>query len=91
MSSNGPLDGRPDGDDIVDEMLSLGSVIRLDDGTVADPSTPLSRRPSSRSLPLTGEPGMKFGIFYEHQLPRPWDRVQRATADRRRPRPDRAG
>ena len=31
------LDGRPDGDDIVDEMLSLGSVIRLDDGTVADP------------------------------------------------------
>jgi hypothetical protein len=31
------LAGRPDGDDILDEMLSLGSVVRLDDGTVADP------------------------------------------------------
>ena len=31
------LDGRPDGDDIVAEMLSMGTVIRLDDGTVADP------------------------------------------------------
>jgi hypothetical protein len=29
--------GRPDADDIVAEMLSLGSVVRLDDGTVADP------------------------------------------------------
>jgi hypothetical protein len=28
---------RPDGDDIMDEMLSLGSVVRLEDGTVADP------------------------------------------------------
>ena len=34
---------------------------------------------------------MKFGIFYEHQLPRPWTRDQRAAADRRRPRPDRTG
>jgi len=32
------LADRSDRDDIVDEMLSLGSVIRLDDGTVADPS-----------------------------------------------------
>ena len=33
-----PID--PIADDIVDEMLSLGSVIRLDDGTFADPPTP---------------------------------------------------
>ena len=32
------LADRPDRDDIVDEMLSLGSVVRLADGTVADPS-----------------------------------------------------
>ncbi len=32
------LAGRPDGDDLVDEMLSLGSVVRLADGTVADPA-----------------------------------------------------
>jgi hypothetical protein len=31
------LAGRNDADDIVDEMLSLGSVIRLGDGTVTDP------------------------------------------------------
>ncbi len=31
------LAGRSDGADIVDEMLSLGSVVRLDDGTVTDP------------------------------------------------------
>ncbi len=31
------LAGRGDADDILDELLSLGSVIRLDDGTVADP------------------------------------------------------
>jgi hypothetical protein len=36
------LDGRPDGDDVVDEMLSLGSVIRLPDGTVADPEAAAS-------------------------------------------------
>ena len=30
------LAGRPDRGDVVDEMLSLGSVIRLDDGTFAD-------------------------------------------------------
>jgi hypothetical protein len=35
------LAGRPDADDIVAEMLSLGSVVRLDDGTVADPSDTL--------------------------------------------------
>ncbi len=32
------LAGRPDADEIVDEMLSLGSVIRLHDGTFADPA-----------------------------------------------------
>jgi hypothetical protein len=31
------LEGRADRDDIVDEMLSMGSVVRLEDGTVADP------------------------------------------------------
>jgi hypothetical protein len=31
------LAGRPDRDDVLDEMLSLGSVVRLDDGTVGDP------------------------------------------------------
>jgi hypothetical protein len=31
------LDGRPDRDDVIDEMLSMGSVVRLEDGTVADP------------------------------------------------------
>ena len=75
------LAGRPDGDDIVDEMLSLGSVVRLEDGTVADPTPrsrltgpPIGHRPDIRTDPMTrGEgPGMKFGIFYEHQLPRPW-------------------
>ncbi len=30
------LSGRSDGGDIIDEMLSLGSVVRLEDGTVAD-------------------------------------------------------
>ena len=34
------LAGRSDRDDVVDEMLSLGSVIRLDDGTFIDPSGP---------------------------------------------------
>ena len=33
---------------------------------------------------------MKFGIFYEHQLPRPWDARQRVRAAPARPRPDRA-
>ena len=32
------LDGRPDGDDIIDEMLSLGSVVRRSDGSMADPA-----------------------------------------------------
>jgi hypothetical protein len=31
------LAGRADRDDVIDEMLSLGTVVRLDDGTVADP------------------------------------------------------
>jgi hypothetical protein len=31
------LAGRTDGDDLVEEMLSLGSVVRLADGTIADP------------------------------------------------------
>jgi hypothetical protein len=35
------LAGRPDRDDVLDEMLSLGSVVRLDDGTVADPEPSL--------------------------------------------------
>jgi len=30
------LAGRPDGDDIIDEMLALGSVVRREDGTVVD-------------------------------------------------------
>ncbi len=34
---------------------------------------------------------MKFGIFYEHQLPRPWDDGQRAPAHPGRARPGRAG
>ena len=36
-------------------------------------------------------PPMRFGIFYEHQLPRPWDGGRRAEADLRRARPGRAG
>ena len=75
------LDGRPDGDDLVEEMLSLGSVVRLDDGTVADPTPPSQLTtgsgapdPAHRPAPRDdrGDQGMKFGIFYEHQLPRPW-------------------
>jgi hypothetical protein len=31
------LAGRPDGDDVMGEMLSLGSVVRREDGSVADP------------------------------------------------------
>jgi len=31
--------GRSDADDIIDEMLSLGSVVRMSDGTVVDPTT----------------------------------------------------
>ena len=58
------LDGRSDADDLWDEFLSLGTVRR--------PATaPGSTRPM-----LAGKPPrciMKFGIFYEHQLPRPWD------------------
>ena len=34
---------------------------------------------------------MKFGIFYEHQIGRPWERGHRAPADPGRPRPGRAG
>ncbi len=34
------LAGRPDRDDLVEEMLSLGSVVRLDDGTLADGPRP---------------------------------------------------
>jgi len=34
------LSGRSDAVDIIDEMLSLGSVVRLDDGTVADAGGP---------------------------------------------------
>jgi hypothetical protein len=29
--------GRADADDIIDEMLSLGTILRLDDGTLVDP------------------------------------------------------
>ncbi len=36
------LAGRADGEDIIDEMLSFGSVVRLDDGTVCDPPGPTS-------------------------------------------------
>ena len=35
------LAGRPDADDLVDEMLSLGSVVRAEDGTLSDPTGPL--------------------------------------------------
>jgi hypothetical protein len=34
------LAGRADGEDVIEEMLSLGSVVRLDDGTVSDPPEP---------------------------------------------------
>ncbi len=34
---------------------------------------------------------MKFGIFYELQLPKPWRSRRRVRADTARPRPDRAG
>ena len=34
---------------------------------------------------------MKFGIFYEHQLPAAVGRIERVATARRRPRPDRAG
>jgi hypothetical protein len=34
--------GRPDGDDLVEEMLSLGSVVRADDGTLTEPPGPLA-------------------------------------------------
>jgi hypothetical protein len=37
------LSGRADADDLVEEMLSLGSVVRATDGTLTDPpgTTPL--------------------------------------------------
>jgi hypothetical protein len=35
------LAGRPDGDDLVEEMLSLGSVVRADDGTLSEPPGPV--------------------------------------------------
>jgi hypothetical protein len=35
------LDGRPDGDDLVEEMLSLGSVVRGADGSLTEPAGPL--------------------------------------------------
>jgi hypothetical protein len=34
----GALAGRPDSGDIIEEMFSLGSVVRMDDGTVGDPT-----------------------------------------------------
>ncbi len=34
--------GRPDGDDLVEEMLSLGSVVRAGDGTLTEPPSPLA-------------------------------------------------
>ena len=34
--------GRPDGDDLVEEMLSLGSVVRAGDGTLTEPPGPLA-------------------------------------------------
>ncbi len=37
-----------------------------------------------------GTTDMKFGIFYEHQLPRPWDARQRVPAAPAVARPDRA-
>ena len=36
------LSGRPDGDDLLEEMLSLGSVVRADDGSLSEPPGPLS-------------------------------------------------
>ncbi len=35
--------GRPDADDLVEEMLSLGQVVRAADGTLSDPPSPLAR------------------------------------------------
>ena len=71
--------GRPDAGDLVDEMLSLGSVIGLDDGTVAmRDARPDGRRHEVRDLlRAPAAPAL--------------DRDQRAAADHRRPRPDRAG
>ena len=34
------LAGRPDRDDVIEELLSLGTVRRLSDGTLVDPDDP---------------------------------------------------
>ncbi len=65
-------------------------------GRLSRPRAPTSCRPSSTHLGAerhrtTAGPAMKFGIFYEHQLPRPWDRGSRAPAHPGRARPGRAG
>ena len=84
--------GRADADDLIDEMLSLGTVIRR-------PTA--HRRPEHRRARLAldrratrtiraSRGTMKFGIFYEHQLPAPVGRRQRAAADPGRARPGRA-
>ena len=51
--------GRPDADDLIEEMLSLGPWSGCPTASVA------GCRGGGRPV--------KFGIFYEHQLPRPWD------------------
>ena len=55
--------------------------------------TATTSSPSSTRWPTPPPPrdAMKFGIFYEHQLPRPWDGGQRAQAHPGRARPGRAG
>ncbi len=40
--SSDALAGRPDGDDLMEEMLSLGSVVRAGDGTLTEPPGPLA-------------------------------------------------
>ena len=59
-------------------------MVRRSDGSVADPAGT-----SPRGLESLGRPGstkeapVKFGIFYEHQLPRPWNETseQQLIAD----------
>ena len=47
--------------------------------------------PAPTRSPAAKEPIMKFGIFYEHQLPRPWSDTSEQQLICRCPGPDRAG
>ena len=84
--------GRTDADDLIDEMLSLGTVVRRPTARWSTrPATPCSAESdvTDATERIRGDT-MKFGIFYEHQLPRPWDERQRAAAHPGRARPGRA-